>query len=96
MGGVARGFGGARRGGGEVALLPEEEDLFEAGEEAGEDGEDEGVDGIGRNPPVRRWACDGALASKLVGQRGIIGQGPLYGIVLIVFQGKKKLYGNFL
>ena len=65
-------------GGGEVPGLPEQEDLFEAGEEPGEDGEDEGVDGIGRNPPVRRWACDGAQASKLVGHIGGCFHGDIY------------------
>ena len=63
---------GARGGTGlgEGSGLPGEEDLFQTGEETGEDGQDEGLQGVGRSPPVRIRACDGAQASKLVGQIG--------------------------
>ena len=43
----------AQGGRGEKAGVPEEEDLFEAGEDAGEDGGDEGVQGGGLHSPVR-------------------------------------------
>jgi len=53
-----------------LAGLPEQEDLFQAGEDAGQTGHDEGVDG-NRNPGARlRFLRDAAQAGELVAEGG--------------------------
>ena len=53
----------------ESAGLPEQEELFEAGEDAREDGGDQGMQGGGQNPGVSvGGGGGGAQASELVGQ----------------------------
>ena len=42
----------ARRGGGEIAGLPEQQDLFQPLEDAREEGRDEGVQGCGQHSSV--------------------------------------------
>ena len=55
---------------GELAGLPELEDLLEAGENAAEGGDDEGVDG-GRNPGALLLCQHGAVqAGDLVAEGG--------------------------
>ena len=54
---------------GEVAGLPEPQDLLQAGEDAGEDGGDQGVQGGGQNPGVSvGGGGGGAQAGEPVGQ----------------------------
>jgi len=63
-------LGAARLRRGELAGLPEQEYLFQAGEDAGQTGHDEGVDG-NRNPGARlRFLRDAAQAGELVAEGG--------------------------
>ena len=58
-------------GQGELAGLPEQEELFEAGEDAHENRRDHGVHGGGQNNGVSvGGGGEGAQASELVGQCG--------------------------
>ena len=83
-GGEGIGGGGLTRGAGgllglrKLAGVPEQEDLFQAGEDAGQDGHDEGVDGGGQHSPVLIRAGCGAQASELVGQCGVLWVHPSY------------------
>ena len=66
------GAGGADLRRGEVARLPEVEDLFQAAEDARQDGDDQGVDG-GGNPGTLLLCLRGAAqAGDLVAEGGCV------------------------
>ena len=65
-----RGAGGTGRQRGELAGLPEGEDVFEACEDAGQAGDDEGVHAVGHPTGRRRRRQGGAQAGELVAQGG--------------------------
>ena len=70
------GDGGRDKGAG----LPEQEDLFQAGEDAGEDGRDQGVQGSGHAcPTCPRRGAGSAKGGELGAQRGgLLVHSPAY------------------
>ena len=65
--------GFARLGGGELAGLPEQEDLFQAAENAGEDRRDDGLDGRRQEDTLFPWCLHRvAQAGEGVAQGGCL------------------------